>query len=243
MPAIVVNISGATRSGKGTLVKSLLLQLLGPRSLDLTNGQLMKGAVRYCSSYGQPPVVVSCICQDDFFDLANVKLLGNTYDCPEALNHDQMLQTLVREMNDPQVTWVLIEGFMSFYDDRLFNLCTVPIWLEVPFAISKDRRMRTKRVEETYFDANIWSNHLAYAQRVFSRPMIQTRVGVIDGTLSVTVVLNTAMGFLTQFGGLDAMNILQTSAIARKEATKLSVMYALPDYSFRRFPPRKRLRT
>lgn len=216
MPAVVVGISGSTRSGKGTLVRQLRAHLLGLHCTALTQ-KPVNGAHRFSSVYGEPPTVVSCITQDSFFLLDKIMArLGGTYDTPEALNHDDLLQSLMGEMGDCSVTWILLEGFMAFYDERLFNLCNIQIWLDVPMDVARKRRQTTKWVSRDYFDQIIWPNHKSYENMVFARPGAQDRIGVIDGTQPFSAILPAAVELLARLGGPAVVSALQVAACARE---------------------------
>ncbi|CAK0884238.1 unnamed protein product [Prorocentrum cordatum] len=170
------------RSGKGSLVKQLLEHLLGPHYIALTQ-EPVGGIHRFRSSYGDVPRVVSCICLDHFFLRDKIKKeLNGHYDTPEALDHEGILVAASAERSDSLVSWVLVEGFMAFYDARLYCLCHVRIWLELPVAVAWKRRAKTKRVKREYFDLHIWPNHVTYRELVFSRPGASQQIGVLDAT-------------------------------------------------------------
>lgn len=220
MPAIVVGISGATRTGKGSLVEMLKAHLLGCRVLPLTK-KPVNGVQRFTSSYAEDSVVVSCISQDSFFIFDKIQSdLGGNFDTPHALDHDGVLRVLTAEMEDPALTWVLIEGFMLFYDERLVDLCDIRIWLEVPMDVARKRRITTKRVDQSYFDQVIWPNHAAYEKLVFSRLLAKEQTGVIDATQSFSAIIAAADTLLSQVPVPSAGIALQAAALARKRAVK-----------------------
>lgn len=174
---------------------------------------------------------MSCISQDNFFAMGKINSqLGGVFDTPEALNHQELLQVLTVEMQDPAVSWVLLEGFMVFYDERLLGLCDVPIWLEVPMDLALKRRMKTKKVERTYFDQFIWPNHTNYQRLVFSRLGAKQQIGIVDGTQKFSSVLAAAIPLLSQLGGPAVDAALVAAAFARAMADQHLVTPALCAY-------------
>ena len=170
---IVIAISGATRSGKGILVDRLFMALGG--------GECCKR-----------------ICQDTC-------LKGIRQD-PGAMNHDLFLESvnqLIAESrmdlmesgfgSGPTVKYVILEGFLSFYDERILQLSDYKIWLEIPRDVCYQRRMRTKPVPEEYFRSKLWPGYQAYRQRVFGNERLRRELIVIDGTWKMQIILERVL--------------------------------------------------
>ena len=146
---IVIGISGATRSGKGTLSRKLLNEL---------------GGATMCTN----------LCQDSCFDTSVIygELKGNWED-PRALNHDAFLgrvQEAIKKAKIPQepesdshsVHYVILEGFLLFHDERIVQLLDHVFWLELSKDVCHSRRMSTKRVPEDYFQRYLWPGYQTY---------------------------------------------------------------------------------
>lgn len=179
---IVIAISGATRSGKGTLARRLFTEL---------------GGAKCCKK----------LCQDSCFDLKMIfgeELKGNWED-PRALNHDQFLQNVNQLIADSKSKdengsdtgiikkYVILEGFLLFHDERILQLSDYKIWLEIPHDVCYERRMRTKAVPEQYFHSKLWPGYQAYRKRVFGNEKLVQEMIEIDGTLKMQIILQKAL--------------------------------------------------
>jgi hypothetical protein len=206
----------------------MLRRLLGPR-FKLIGYRPDAKFRRFKSLIGDPPMIVSVICQDDFFWPSVVETMD--YDTPDALDHKSMHSYAESEKAQPEVSWLIIEGFMAFYDPRVFSLIDVPLWITVPKEVSQDRRFATKPVSLKYFDRNIWRNHEKYESSL--RSWLSTsglRMGELDGTMPVSVVCEKAMEAVLDLGG-TAANTLN----GMRQLTDVSapLFHRKPDYSFR----------
>ncbi|KAJ6247786.1 hypothetical protein M0813_18421 [Anaeramoeba flamelloides] len=139
-PCLVVGISGATRSGKTSL-------LMGLQELYLSN--VMLG--------------------DHYFSLEKIVELKNNWDHPEAIDHDLFLKEAkekYQQAKNENCDFLIIEGFMLFWDDRMLDLLDIKIWLEIDRETCYTRRMKTKRVSENYFNEKLWPNYVEYNKLV-----------------------------------------------------------------------------
>jgi hypothetical protein len=103
------------------------------------------------------------------------RLLGisDNWECPEALNHQRLYEFTIdtiqqltvkcqhcrsktdKEEDDSDNIWrrvVVLEGFLLFQTEALLKLLDKKIFLFVDRKTCHDRRMRTSRVSERYFD-------------------------------------------------------------------------------------------
>lgn len=173
---IIVGISGATRSGKGTLAKKMYYELGGKEN---------------------------CIwlCQDGFFLYNKIydELNGNWED-PRALDHDAFLAKIkkaidnLKSKEDKEKTkYIVLEGFLLFYDKRIVELLDYKIWMNISRKVCYHRRMTTKPVKPEYFDKNLWPGHLEYKKQVFDDKELITDMTEIDGTLKSQEILQIGL--------------------------------------------------
>ncbi|ETO29874.1 hypothetical protein RFI_07247 [Reticulomyxa filosa] len=173
---IVIGISGATRSGKGTLARNLVTYI----------------GEEHCL----------CICQDKFFDVEKIyaKLDGN-WEIPEALKPEEFLKQISKMIDSQKAKksgkkYVIIEGFLAFTDSRICNLLDVMFWLDINKEVCYQRRMTTKRVPHDYFEQYLWPGHLQYKSNVFENAQLKQRIVHIDGTLHASKILDMALDTL-----------------------------------------------
>ncbi len=196
---VVIGISGATRSGKGTLARNLH-KALGSTKL--------------------PP-----ICQDKFFDVTKIyKELGGNWDTPNALDHRKMYSKVLNIMEEASQSlqdslgdgddekekekengkiYIILEGFMLFYDPQLLGLIKHKIWIEINEKTCYHRRMTTKKDPEDYFHEKLWPNYLEYRKQVMGSTTLKNELYVVKGTLKPEKVLQKA---LVHIGELKATN-------------------------------------
>lgn len=177
---VVIGISGATRSGKTSLASHLFVELGDDNC--------------------------KWLCQDKHFmrKVIYEQLNGNWED-PRALNHDAYLKKIKQvieqfkepnienESDPPSTKYVILEGFLLFYDKRLVELLDYKFWLEISKQVCHDRRMNTKPVEEDYFANNVWPGYQKYRKRVFDSDELVTDVTEIDGTINIHEIVKTAL--------------------------------------------------
>lgn len=180
----IIGISGATRSGKSTLQRTLY-------DLLKTDGgtNVMK------------------LSQDHFFryhcELITPSGEAN-WDQPFAIKWDTLYAQILKMREELSKTLgrtgkegikvtkcvLILEGFMLFYESRLRNLFDFMIWLEINRPTCHDRRMETYRVTEDYFNTKLWVNYTSYRTLLFDE--LRISVHSIDGTLSPEIVANKA---------------------------------------------------
>eukprot|EP01116_Phalansterium_solitarium_P006919 TRINITY_DN19351_c0_g1_i1.p1 TRINITY_DN19351_c0_g1~~TRINITY_DN19351_c0_g1_i1.p1 ORF type:complete len:226 (-),score=25.84 TRINITY_DN19351_c0_g1_i1:218-895(-) len=138
----VIGISGATRSGKGSLAKRITEKLHNSGN-------------------------VARFCQDAYFNTGRIYgQLGGNWDQPEAIDHERLLADLRRVIADSKTRFVVLEGFMLFHDTALFELLDARLWLDVSHDCCYERRMRTKPLPHMHFVNWVWPNYLTYSARV-----------------------------------------------------------------------------
>ena len=177
----VIGISGATRSGKSSLSRQL------SKSLGSTK--------------------CAIIHQDHFFDTTKIysELNGN-WDCPQAIDHNAFYKELCQQIerhkqlspvsHKNEYFYIILEGFMLFYDNRIVECIDHFLWLEISRKVCYERRMETKRESRQYFDENIWPNHKQYKKMVFQRD-IKDKIVILDGTDPLNKSLDTALQQIT----------------------------------------------
>ena len=182
----VVGISGATRSGKSQLTRRIERTLGGDK----------------CTT----------IHQDHYFDTIkiSVQLEGN-WDTPDALDHDRLLAKVMNTISAVKVPnpnlygkccWVILEGFMMFYDSRLVECIDYFVWLEINKKECYKRRMATKRESKRYFNDWLWPNHQRYRESIFGSDQDNDslckddRFVSIDGTMSYSESLQTTLSHI-----------------------------------------------
>eukprot|EP01084_Bolivina_argentea_P029289 54351_1 len=178
---IVIGVSGATRSGKGTLSKKLFYELGGKNLCIL-------------------------LCQDQFFDRKTIyqELNGNWED-PRALNHDAFLSKIndtIKKLKtdvatgvntNQMIKYLILEGFLLFHDNRIVDLMHYKYWLDINKQTCYNRRMHTKRVPENYFHKNLWPCYQKYRKSVFKNKQLVSEMTQIDGMLRTQTILQTAL--------------------------------------------------
>ena len=158
-PPFGIGISGATRAGKTTLANGLLLRFCGPDAEREPRTRRRDKVERYVGIDG---FRVGVMRQDSCF-LASAGHAGVTWDCPEALNHDMIVDVLQQELSDTSLDCIIFEGFKAFHDERVPKLLELLIWLEVPKEVAWCRKNK-RNCTEQHFTDQIWSNHLRYVK-------------------------------------------------------------------------------
>ena len=91
----------------------------------------------------------------------DTKKFGN-FDCPGAIDHTAALST-ARSMLTKAVSaggrhLIVLEGFMGFWDTLLVQLMDACVWLEIPYEVAIDRRMRTTPMPKQHYNGALWPN-------------------------------------------------------------------------------------
>jgi len=105
----------------------------------------------------------------------------------------------------------------------------VPLWIQVPRDVALRRRTKTKYCSQAYFDKCIWPNHERYEALVLSKLQSGVKIGLLDGTESMSLILSKAMVSVLQLGGAAAAAL----NAARSAADEAPGVFWKPDYSFR----------
>ncbi len=145
--------------------------------------------------------------------IIHLKELNNNWDHPKAINHDAFYQKVQEQINSYKTCisinnvskkiYIILEGFMLYWDHRIVQCIDNFIWLEIPRNICYQRRMGTKRETSLYFKNNIWPNHEQYKAKVLDTNNSQLkevnqiskkdRLLIIDGTSPVDHVIQMSL--------------------------------------------------
>lgn len=131
-----IGICGATRSGKSTLAKNIIQKL---------NSEEKK-----------------IIHLDDFFSLERIYANKNNWEIPESLDFGEFIKDLDNQKYIIQYkdkNYIIAEGFLLF-KQPLCHKFDKSIFINVSKNECKERRMKTTRVPEWYFEKLIWPNYL-----------------------------------------------------------------------------------
>ena len=171
---IIIGIGGCSRCGKTKLTKELIQQYIN----------LTQSNSNFCN-------VCSSIHLDRYFDKEKISknifktTKGNIYrnwEFPGSLNWDEFYLTIknrLAEMNEiiknnfgPNKKGILIiEGFLLFSPEfekykeeknNYLNLFDYYIYICLDKKIAKERRMKTTRVANDYYDEILWPHHIRY---------------------------------------------------------------------------------
>ena len=168
-PAIVVGISGASRSGKTSLAKQLASEL-------------------------ESATVLS---QDDFADGRLAAQHPSGFEASESIAHDDLRSALAEVLESGRFRYVIVEGFRAFADPLLVQSFDVLIWLDVSRDVCHARRMATTAVSEAFFTQHLWARHVEYEEhwnaRLASDAEMRRRLQVIDGEEPMQDVLREAL--------------------------------------------------
>ena len=199
---VIVGIGGCSRSGKTTLTKELLNQFnnLSFTDTDFTN-------------------ISSSIHLDRYFNKQKIRKnrirtnLGNSYgnwEFPGALDWDffyadildkiKEITQKIKISSNPQKKGILfIEGFLLFSPfltndndkNNYLNLFDYYIYICLDKSIAKERRMKTTRVPEDYYDYILWPEHIKYCHKYIDFLTFQKQnnknVLIIDGNKEYNV--------------------------------------------------------
>jgi len=177
----IIGISGATRSGKGT-VSYLLKERLGNKCSVLLSG-------------------------DGFFDMKIIgRKLGGNWDHPGAVSHDTFFNCISellccgtvshrgQEYKLASSEYIILEGYMLFYDPRIVNLIDVKFWLDIDKETCHQRRMSTTRVPEQYFQELLWPHYVYYRNYVIQ---IVPQEQIFDGTRDRNEIISEILKIIT----------------------------------------------
>jgi uridine kinase len=173
---IIVGIGGCSRCGKTTLTKELQYQF---NNLSDINPEFIK--------------VSSTMHLDRYFNMAKIRNnqvktnSGNYYgnwEFPGALDWDEFYSDIkkkIKEMseniknssNKNQKGILFIEGFLLFSpllsnsneENNYLNLYDYYIYISLDKSKAKERRMRTTRVPDDYYECILWPEHIKYCSK------------------------------------------------------------------------------
>jgi len=168
--ALMIGISGCSRSGKTTLAKALAEELGEQRT--------------------------TVICQDSFASARLAARQESGWESSDSIEHTQFRQAVVDAMcSSSSHKFVVVEGFRAFHDAELVALLDRLLWFELSRATCRARRMATTRVSESMFAKHLWPRHVEYAERCFREngPLASRAVTVLDGEVDAATVLQAAV--------------------------------------------------
>jgi len=153
---------------------------------------------------------VLCMSADDYFrDPKELPKIGEweNSDVPEAMRFDQLVRDLKALKEGQRVTtsvlkyphrsleriekiltpakFMIIEGFLVLYDEKVRDLCDVKIFIDIPKELQFKRRMgRESRRGEAYVRQVVIPNY-----EIYGLPTKQYADAVIDGDKQLTKVV------------------------------------------------------
>ena len=167
---VVIGIGGCSRCGKTKLTKELIKQY----------NNIIKSNSQFCNTY-------SSLHLDKYFNIAKISQnliktsKGHTYrnwEFPGALKWDDFylkIKETIKEMSDNSSQnkkgLLIIEGYLLFspefekYEeekDNYLNLFDYYIYICLDKDIAKERRMKTTKVANDYYDEILWPEHIKY---------------------------------------------------------------------------------
>ena len=170
---IIIGICGCSRCGKTKLTKELIQQYINLNQLNINT-------YIHCSS----------IHLDKYFNREKISKnliktsKGHTYrnwEFPGALDWDDFLITInkqIKEMSenikDNKKGILIIEGYLLFspefekYKEEVNNYLNIfdyYIYICLDKAIAKERRMKTTKVGNDYYDEILWPEHIKYCTK------------------------------------------------------------------------------
>ena len=170
---IIIGICGCSRCGKTKLTKELIQQYINLNQLNINT-------YIHCSS----------IHLDKYFNREKISKnliktsKGHTYrnwEFPGALDWDDFLIAInkqIKEMSenikDNKKGILIIEGYLLFspefekYKEEVNNYLNIfdyYIYIYLDKAIAKERRMKTTKVGNDYYDEILWPEHIKYCTK------------------------------------------------------------------------------
>ena len=174
---IVIGIGGCSRCGKTKLTKELIQQY----------NNIIKQSSNFCN-------ICTSLHLDKYFNKAKISQnkittkKGNTYrnwEFPDALDWDDFytkIKDTIKEMTEiiqnnygPNKKGILIiEGFLLFSPEfdkyntetnNYLNIFDYYIYICLNKNIAKERRMKTTRVANDYYDEILWPEHIKYCKQ------------------------------------------------------------------------------
>ena len=169
---VVIGIGGCSRCGKTKLTKELIQQY----------NNIIKSNSQFCN-------ICSSLHLDKYFNIAKISQnliktsKGHTYrnwEFPGALKWDDFylkIKETIKEMTDNssqnKKALLIIEGYLLFspefekYEeekDNYLNLFDYYIYICLDKNIAKERRMKTTKVANDYYDEILWPEHIKYCK-------------------------------------------------------------------------------
>ena len=84
----------------------------------------------------------------------------------EAYNDGTMQRRAMHIMENSLCDLLILEGFRLFWNPEFIDMMQDCFWLDVEQSEVYDRRMRTTRVSDEYFQECIWPEHQRYCEHV-----------------------------------------------------------------------------
>jgi len=130
-----------------------------------------------------------------------LRLDGN-WDHPGAVSHDTLYDCIskllccgtVNHFKLASSDYIILEGFMLFYDPRIVNLIDVKFWLDIDKETCYTRRMSTTPVPEDYFLEFLWPNYVYYRNYVIHTV---PQEHIFDGTRDKNEITSAILKIIT----------------------------------------------
>jgi len=148
--AVLIGISGASRSGKSSLAFRLQ-SVLHPRVVTLVQQDEDR--------FWRHSALLAAAAGSKWEELGN-------WEVPEAVDHPAFAVAVTKAMAKPDVAVVICEGFQAFHNEVLMAQMALRLWIHVSEGTARARRMATSPVPPAYFEECIWPCHCEYRARV-----------------------------------------------------------------------------
>ena len=105
---------------------------------------------------GSRTIHVDAIHQDDYFRSKLPPWLD--WNASAAIDTDALCNVLRGEIEDNSLSFIIIEGFRLFSDERIVTLLDLMLWIEILPEVLQKRFSK-----KTYFRSRVWPSHRRYA--------------------------------------------------------------------------------
>ncbi len=137
---MIIGIAGASRSGKTTLAQ-MIANNLPPGDCHTIQQD------EYCCAHDQLPRIAN---EPD-------------WEHPNGLDYERLKRAIITSKSK----YIIVEGFLVFYDDTLLTLFDKTIFIDIDKATFLERKQRDKRwgeIPEWYIN-HIWESYLRFGKR------------------------------------------------------------------------------
>ena len=201
--ALVVGISGVTRSGKSSLAKAIA-ELFGNACV---------------------------ISQDDYFDVAAAAKHDAGLEHSLSINHASLLENVEELIKQQRHGCLIVEGYRAFFDEELLALMDVTIWLTLDHdtclarVLMDKRRAGTKKCKQAFFRQHVWPQHEQYARQVWAgtkRAPDLTLSGTVSRDAQISVVQALLMHHQIHEQKASVLDGFMSIHLTRKNTNRLS---------------------